>query len=283
MNAKTMTLPLLVALVSGMSQAWAAPVLAPELASFAVLGASTVTNTGATELIGNLGVSPGSAITGFFGTLENDGPGTFTGAPHQADAFAGTAHIQLANMKADLGLLGPLKWLGAELGGLTLAPGIYSVLAGGNLTGTLTLDGAGDANAFWVFLVPSTLITAAGSVVDVIHAGAGAGLYWNVGSSATLGANSTFEGNILAGASISMGDGVTLSCGRALAHTGAVTMIHDTVNSADCAGTGEEGSNGLNGGVSAVVPEPETYALMLAGLGALCLVARGRRPRATAR
>ena len=114
------------------------------------------------------------------------------------------------------------------------------------MTGTLTLDGLGNANAFWLFQMPSTLITSSGSVVNVINAGAGAGLFWNVGSSATLGTTTSFEGNILALTSISLNTGATIGCGRALADVGAVTMQMNTI-SIGCAGTGEEGSNGLSG------------------------------------
>ena len=291
--------PLVVALVCVPFPGWAQPVLGSELSSFAILGAEAVTNTGATTLTGNLGVSNNASltgITGFFGTLANEGPGTATGAVHQGDAFAITADGQLVNAMTSLGLMGPGTTLGVDLVGLTLAPGVYTVLAGtSNLTGTLTLDGGGNANAFWVFQMPGTLITSAGSFVNVINTGAGAGVYWNVGSSATLGTGTTFEGNILAYASISFNDAVTLSCGRALAHTGAVTMIGDTVNAIGCSGTGEEGSNGLSGGLEVLqvggvatplayaplsaIPEPDTYALMLAGLGLLGFIARRNQRR----
>lgn len=299
MNAVKLVLPLVVAFAYGPSQGWAMPALDSGLSSYAVLGATAVTNTGATVLAGSLGISNNSSpsgITGFFGTLANDGPGTATGAVHQGDAPAILADGQLVNAMTSLGLMGPGTGLGAALGGLTLAPGVYTVSAGiSNLTGTLTLDGGGNANALWVFQMPSTLITSPGSTVNVINTGAGAGVFWNVGSSATLDTSTTFEGNILASTSISINDGVKLSCGRALAHTGAVTMIDDTVNAADCRGTGEEGSNGLSGGLTVqveggvppplpfaplpAIPEPATYALLLAGLYALGCVARRNNRR----
>lgn len=298
MNPFKLAVPLAAALVFLPVRSWAAPVLGSNLSSFAVLGGAAVTNTGATTLTGNLGVSNNSSasgITGFFGTLANDGPGAFTGTADQGNAFAIAADAQLVTAMTLLGGMGPGTALGAALGGLRLAPGIYTVAAGGtNLSGTLTLDGAGNANAAWVFQMPSTLITSSGSFVDLINTGPGAGVYWNVGSSATLGTGSTFAGNILASASITMNQGVTLSCGRALAHTGAVTLIGDTVSAGNCVGTGAQGSAGLNGGLTvpdigavaalpfapvAAVPEPASYALMLAGFGVVGLATRRERRR----
>ncbi|MDB5774079.1 MAG: hypothetical protein JWP38_212 [Herbaspirillum sp.] len=289
MNPIKLVGTLLVALAWMPVQGWAAPILGAQLSDFAVLGASAVTNTGPTTLTGGLGVSNNSSptgITGFFGTLLNDGPGTASGAVHQGDAFALTADAQLSAAMTSLGLLGPGTTLGADLSGMTLAPGVYTVAAGvTNLTGVLTLDGGGNANAFWVFQMPSTLITSSSSIVNVINTGAGAGVYWDVGSSATLGSSTTFSGNILASTSISMGSSVNISCGRALAHTGAVTFINDVVNAGDCAGSGAAGSNGLSGGLSmpdggglpvalpfsevSAVPEPAPLSLFGAGLLAL--------------
>jgi len=283
MNAVKLAIPVFVALAYGPAQGLAASLLDSELASFAVLGASTVTNTGATTLTGNLGVSPGTSITGL-------GSITLSGVTHTNDAFAILAQSQLVNARTSLGLLGAGTTTSADLVGLTLFPGVYTVPAAvSNLTGTLTLDGLGNANAAWVFQMPSTLITSPGSVVNVINTGAGAGVFWNVGSSATLDTTTSFAGNILALASISLNNGATIGCGRALANTGAVTMDTNTISLA-CLGTGEEGSNGLSGGLtvavaggtptflpSAPIPEPETYAMMLAGLGLLGYVARRRK------
>ena len=291
MNPMKPTLPLFVVLAVAASTGQAAPVLGSDLAQFSVLGAATVTNTGATTLTGDLGVSPGSAITGKAAITVNGTNAATAGNPsvHESDAAAMSAQTQLAAAKASLALLGPGTLEPADLVGLTLPPGVYTVPAGtSNLTGTLTLDGGGNANAFWVFQSPSTLITSLGSVVDVVNTGAGAGVFWNIGSSATLGAGTSFEGNLLALASITLGNRATIGCGRALARTGAVTLDTDTVSIA-CLGTGEEGSNGLSGGLdlpagggvptqlpfmpvpSAVLPEPGTLALVGLGLASLAL------------
>ena len=298
MNAMKLTVPLFVVLAIGASPGRAAPVLGSDLARFSVLGASTVTNTGATTLTGDLGVSPGSAITGKATITVNGTHAATAGNPsvHEADATATSAQTQLAAAKASLALLGPGTLEPADLAGLTLLPGVYTVPTGtSNLSGTLTLDGGGNANAFWVFQSPSTLITSFGSVVDVVNTGAGAGVFWNIGSSATLGAGTSFEGNLLALDSITVGNSVTLGCGRALAQTGAVTLDTDTVSIA-CLGTGEEGSNGLSGGLDvpvgggvptplpfapvspAALPEPGTLALVGLGLVAT-LASRRTAPR----
>jgi hypothetical protein len=253
----------------------ASPILLSTVASFGVLGASTVTNTGPTTVAGNVGVSNNSSlvgITGFFGTLANDGPGLFSGTAHQGDAVAILADTQLVGAMTTLSLMGPGTTLPVDLTGLTLAPGVYTVPGGvSNLTGALTLDGLGDANAQWVFQFLDTLITSSGALVNVVNvgSGSGAGLYWNVASSATLGSGTTFEGNILASTSITMNNGVTLGCGRALAHTGAVTLINDSI-SLGCAEAGLGDSGGLNGAgpsdTPVPVPEPSTVALLASGL-----------------
>jgi hypothetical protein len=283
MNAMKLAVPLLVALAYGPSQGLATPILGSELASFAVLGHSTVTNTGATTLTGNLGVSPGTSITGS-GTI------TITGTVHQTDPFASTAQTQLGGASGALAILNSLSpTLNVDLSvsGQTLSPGIYT--AANTLTGTLTLQGTGSSSDFWVFDMASTLITASGSVVNVNNTVPGAGVFWNVGTSATLGTTTSFEGNIVALTSITLDTGATIGCGRALASTGAVTMDHNTI-SIGCLGTGEVGSNGLSGGLigggtplplppgppsvfgvtpTGLVPEPSTFLLLGLGVAGL--------------
>jgi hypothetical protein len=215
------------------------------------------------------------------------------GSVYQGNAFATLANSQLTVVKSSLALMGVGTTLSADLTGLTLTPGTYTVPAGtSNLTGALTLDGGGNANAYWLFQLPSTLITSSSSFVNVINTGSGAGVFWNVGSSATLGESTSFEGNILASASITMNSGVTIGCGRALANTGAITMIGDTVNAGDC-NSAAAGSSGLSGGLHvdeisgrpealdfspvSTVPEPESYAMLMAGLGLIGAVVKRRK------
>ena len=284
MNTLKKAGPMAAAIIMIPLQVLATPILGPELSAFVVLGAETVTNTGATTLTGNLGVSPGTAITGK-STMTVDGVNADLAgntSVHENDTVAAAAQAQLTAAITSLGLLGTGTTLGADLSGLTLAPGVYTVPEGiSNLTGTLTLDGLGNANAFWVFQMPTTLITSSGSVVNVINTGAGAGVYWNVGSSATLGSTTSFQGNILALTSISLNSAATIGCGRALADVGAVTMINNTL-STGCTNTTLAGSNGLSGGLdipvgggtpvplpSIQVAEPTVFLLFALGLLAL--------------
>jgi hypothetical protein len=206
------------------SAGWAGPILGSDLASFTVLGASTVTNVPTSTIGGSVGVwSSGgaNAITGF-----NSSPGVAVSDPqvtgglvHAGTAVAQSAQGQLTTARTNLSSLGPgTVLINPDLTGLILAPGVYTVAAGTtNLSGTLTLDGGGNANAAWVFQMASSLITSPNSVVNMINTGAGAGLFWNVGSSATIDTNTTFLGNILALTSISMNTTATDLCGRALA------------------------------------------------------------------
>ncbi|MEW9528190.1 ice-binding family protein [Microbispora sp. NPDC049125] len=197
--------------------------------TFAVLAGSTVTNTGGTVVTGDLGVSPGSAVTGF-------PPGVVTdGTIHTADGTAATAQADLTAAYLDAaGRASDVTFPTAELGGMTLAPGVYDSLPGDfQITGTLTLDGQGDPNAVFIFQTASTLVTASASNVVFINGAQPCNVFWQVGSSATLGTGSSFAGNILALASITVTTGVTVN-GRTLARNGAVTLDTDTITRTVC-------------------------------------------------
>ncbi len=207
--------------------------------SFAVLGSATVTNTGPSVIIGNLGVSPGTAITGF-------PPGTHTGIRHEADVVASQAHID-AQLAFDTlgGLPCTFTATGQELGGLTLVPGVYCFSSSAQLTGPLTLNAQGNPDAVFVFKMGSTLTTASSSSVIVINGGNHCNVYWHVGSSATLGTNTNFVGHILARASVTMTTGADLS-GSAFALNGAVTLDSNNITVPVC-GTGAGGGTGTGG------------------------------------
>src|ERR1700733_5869612 len=199
--------------------------------SFAVLAGSTVTNTGPSTINGDLGVSPGTAVTGF-------PPGTVNGSIHAADAVAAQAQSDLTTAYNDAASRTPAVTMSGDLGGLTLTPGVYKSSSSIGLTGALTLDGQGNTGAVFIFQVGSTLTTASASHVNLINGAQACNVFWQIGSSATLGTSSVFTGDILALTSISINNGVTVN-GAALARNGAVTLIDDTISAAPCAsGTG---------------------------------------------
>ena len=202
--------------------------------NFAVLAGSTVTNTGPSFIDGgDVGVSPGSAITGFppGGVVP---PYTM----HAADAVATQAQSDLTiAYDAAAGLSRTQDLTGQDLGGLTLVPGVYSFSSSAQLTGTLTLDAQGDPNAQFVFQIGSTLTTASLSSVRTINGGStpGCTVFWQVGSSATLGTHTAFQGHILALTSITLNTGASILDGSALARNGAVTL--DTDHIVNCVGS----------------------------------------------
>lgn len=306
MKCKALILMAIVAFASLQAQAMAGPILGTA-ASFAVLGGSTVTNTGSSVITGDLGVSPGTAITGF-------PPGSVTPpyTIHAADAVALQAQSDVTSAYNFLAGLGPIQNLtGQNLGGLTLTPGVYHFASSAQLTGTLTLNALGNPDALFVFQIGSTLTTASKSSVVEINGGQslvpGCEVYWQVGSSATIGTDTAFEGSILANTSITLNTGASIVDGRALAQSGAVTLDDNFLSILGCddstststatstststatstatstgtltsTATSTATSTGTTTATATTVsPVPEPASVGLWALGGLILAAYGRR------
>jgi len=193
--------------------------------SFAILGASAVTNVSGTGTVasGDVGVSPGTAITGF------GAPAAISGVFHPGDFVSAAAQTSMAiAFNTGMSMVGGTALL-ADIGGERLPPGVYVASSSLAITGSLVLDAAGDPSAVWIFQIGSTLTTATSNSSVVLVGGAeAANVYWLVGSSATLGADTSFAGNILAQVSITTVSGASVN-GRLLAHTGAVTLDDNQV------------------------------------------------------
>ncbi|MFE9428299.1 ice-binding family protein [Kitasatospora sp. NPDC006697] len=232
-----------VALTPGQAQAIATAVPLGTADSFAVLAGQSVSNTGSSVITGDVGVSPGTAISGF-------PPGMVNGTIHSADAVAAQAQNDLTTAYNDAASEAPDATISADLGGQTLIPGVYNSSTSLGLTGTLTLDAQGDPNAVWVFQAGSTLTTASASRVILTNGAAPCNVFWQIGSSATLGTSSTFVGNILALTSITATTGASID-GRALARNGSVTLDTNRITRETCAAGSTGGTTtGTTGGTT---------------------------------
>jgi hypothetical protein len=236
--------------------------------NFAILAGATITSTGATVINGgSVGVSPGNAVTGF--------PPAIIVPPftlHQGDAVALQAKNDLTTAyNAAAGFAPNQNLTGQDLGGLTLTPGIYFFASSAQLTGTLTLNNQGNADAVFIFQIGSSLTTASHSSVVTINDGLtpgvipGISVFWQVGSSATLGSGSDFEGNILALTSITATTGAVID-GRLLAENGAVTLDGNLVTAPRAEIIGAELS----------VPDTANTLILLLASFSILLCAQGR-------
>jgi hypothetical protein len=202
------------------------PVVIPAI-GFSVLAGAGVTNTGPSSISADIGSFPTPAITGLTSL-------TVGGTNHAADAVTQQAKVDLVTAYDNAAGAGSTSTIAADLGGRTLVPGVYTSASSIGLTGVLTLDARGNANAVFVFQAGSTLTTASASRIVLINGAQSCNVYWQVGSSATLGTGSTFRGSIIALTSITVTTGVTID-GRALARNGAVTLDSDTITTSACA------------------------------------------------
>ncbi len=203
--------------------------------TFAVLGASAVTNTGSSVVTGDLGVEPGTSVSGF-------PPGIVIGTKHVTDAVAlqaqndaTIAYGNAAGQSCDVSLTGQ------DLGGKTLTSGVYCFSSSAQLTGQLKLDSQGNPASVFIFQIGSTLTTASNASVLQINSTQACHIFWQIGSSATVGTNTDFSGNILAHTSITAQTGAQFS-GSLYAHTGAVTLDTNTINRSPCTGSTPTGT-----------------------------------------
>lgn len=244
-------------------------------ATYGILGASAVTNTGPTVVNGDLGISPGTSITGFGAAPD----GVVNGTVHQTDAAADQAQSDATTAYDVAASLSPTQTGMTELNGLSLTPGVYS---GGTLgladTGELTL--AGGANSVWVFQAASTLTIGSDTRITITGGASSCNVFWQVGSSATIGTGAQFQGTVLAAQSVTATRGAVV-VGRLLARNGAVTLDTNTITApSGCAtpGTPSETTAPVitsAGPTGATVGTPYSYTVTATGNPAPTFTASG--------
>jgi hypothetical protein len=236
-----------VATVAPSQSAFAAqtPVGLGTAGSFAILAGAGITNTLATTVNGDIGTFPTTSESGTASITQ-------TGTNHDGDSVTQGAKNDLVTGYNTAAGESPATAVAADLGGQTLTPGTYNSASSLGLTGAVTLNGGGNPNALFVFQAGSTLITASSSTVNLENGAQACNVFWQVGSSATLGTGSSFVGTILALTSITVTSAVTVN-GRVLARNGAVTLDNDTIATPTCAtttGTTVPGSIVAGGGTA---------------------------------
>jgi hypothetical protein len=264
--------------------AQASPVGLGTAQAFVVLAGATVTNTGPSVLNGGLGVAPGTALVGF------GLPAVVNGATHAADGVAAQAQLDLTtayNVAAAQPVSPANDLTGTDLGNRILKAGAYRFTSSAQLTGPLTLDAAGDPNAQFVFEVASSLTTASASSVVLVNGANPCNVYWQVGSSATLGTTTAFQGNLMALSSISLNNGATV-IGRVLARNGQVSLINNVLDSSRCnsgsaSSTGTTPSGGSTGpsAPGSSTPASKAAAALAAKVLLAAQAAQVSNPRAT--
>jgi hypothetical protein len=237
-------------LLAGSASAAPASVGLGTAASFSVLGGSTVTNTGPTTMFGDLGLSPGSSVTGAPHVL---------GATHVDDAVAIEAKSSLTTAYNDAASRPTNGSAGTDLSGQTFTPGVRTASSSLLLaSGSVTLDAQGNPNAVFIFQIGTTLTTGSNTSVSLINGAQACNVFWQIGSSATLGSGTRFVGTVMAAATITANTAATIH-GRLLAQTGAVNLDTNTITTSNCASS----SSGEGGGSEATTPA-ETAALSAA-------------------
>jgi hypothetical protein len=266
-------------LVSSGAHAEAVPIPLGSAYSFAVLGATEVTNSGATVINGDIGVSPGASVGGGY---------TVNGTNHGNDAVSAAAQISLDAAITNAGGQGPLDGtISADLGGQTLSPGVYDQGGTMNLNGVLTLNAGGDPNAVWIFRGGQEIVMGVGSSVALAGGAQACNVYWVSVAETAIQGSANMIGTVMAGTSVTMGTDANL-IGRALAATGNVTLLDNTITQVGCA---VAGSGGIGAGDGSTSTGTETGAsdsarmfvavvLGSVGVAAAILIRRHRFERA---